>query len=51
MNIQALEQALQAIEKAWELDCITSEVLPAIRIIRAEIEKHKKEEFCEVTPC
>jgi hypothetical protein len=44
MNIQALEQALQAIEKAWELDCITSEVLPAIQTIRQEITKLKQEQ-------
>ena len=43
MNIQTLEQALAAIEKAWQLDYITSDVLPAIQAIRNEIAKHQKE--------
>lgn len=44
MNIQELERALAAIENAWQLDCITSDVLPAIRTIRNEIDKLKKEQ-------
>ena len=43
MNIQTLQQALEDIEKAWRLDYITSDVLPAIQAIRNEIAKHQKE--------
>ena len=41
MNIQTLQQALEDIEKAWRLDYITSDVLPAIQAIRNEIAKHQ----------
>lgn len=44
MNIEKLEQALAVIEAAWQLDCITSDVLPAIQTIRQEILHTKYEQ-------
>ena len=43
-QVQTMEQALAVIEKAWQLDYITSDVLAAIHVIRKDIEKRKKEE-------
>ena len=51
MNIQTLQQALEDSEKAWQLDYITSDVLPAIQAIRNEIAKHQKELLEGKQPC